>query len=347
MSCSNCNHNNCQCNPCQTGADNTAACETLPSQIENFTTQFFGAVVKTEIDGVVSWSLPCGLDVGLENNPRGVDEGLACYFIRLFEDGILGATGPQGEPGTQGTNGRNAYTVTLASFVQPSIGAPNVNVVTVNNPAILPGLYVFIATSGWYIVNATDNAGTLFLTLVREIVGAPAVITAGKLVVPSGFPGASTTGPQGPQGATGAAGPQSPSFTEQNGLYFANVGTDYSLQIVYAAVDFVNSAPSVLLPATNGVYLVTAVIDVIGNAGIVSADRIFFKLFNTTIAGEISGSEHVISNIAVGAETQVTISTLVVTGAASQQVALYGKATSANAASAVALRTTMYFVRLA
>jgi len=80
-------------NPCRRGPRNSARCESLPSQIENFTTQFFGTVVKTEINGVVTWSLPCQLDVGLPGNPRGVDEGLACYFLRLFSDGLGGLKG--------------------------------------------------------------------------------------------------------------------------------------------------------------------------------------------------------------------------------------------------------------
>src|SRR5258706_4602955 len=106
MSCSDTN-NGCCGSPCAITAANTAACETLPSQIENFTLQFFGTVFKTEVDGIVTWSLPCSLDVGLPNNPRGVDEGLACYFLRLFNDGIVGLTGPQGAAGTAGTNGTN------------------------------------------------------------------------------------------------------------------------------------------------------------------------------------------------------------------------------------------------
>jgi len=340
MSC--CNNSN----PCGTSAANTAACETLPSQIENFTLQFFGEVIKTELDGNVTWSLPCNLDVGLENNPRGEAEGLACYFLRLFQDGIIGATGPQGEPGTAGTNGRNAYTVTLASFVQPTLGAPNVNVLTVNNPAILPGIYVFIATSGWYLVNATDNAGTLFLTLVKSADSAPAVITAGKLVVPSGFPGASVVGPTGPTGATGPAGPQSPAFTEQNSFYFATVGTDYSLQIIYAGVNFVNSEPLHLLPALNGVYQLCVVATVIGKVGIVATDRVFLKLFNNSILGEVQGSEMIISNLAQDEERQVVISTLFVTPFANQTIQLFGKVTSADVAAVVALHTTFHFIRL-
>ena len=143
--------NNCNpCNPCNTSLTNTAACESLPSQISNFTAQFFGVVIKTEVDGEVVWTLPCSLDVGLPNNARQPDEGLACYFLRLFEEGIIGLTGPQGETGSAGTNGNNAYTVTLQGFTQPDAGNPNIQVLTAYNPAIMEGSYILIEDSGFY-----------------------------------------------------------------------------------------------------------------------------------------------------------------------------------------------------
>jgi hypothetical protein len=187
---SNCNSFNvpsgCSNNPCSVHQHNTATCESLPSQISNFTLQFFGTVVKTEIDGAVSWSLPCGLDTGLPNNPRGVDEGLACYFLRLFSEGIVGLTGPPGPQGCPGTDGFNAYTVTLESFTQPTADQPNVTVVTQFSPVILTGMNVFIATSGYYLVTGTDASGLVFLTLVKPVSGASGTITAGKIIVPTG-----------------------------------------------------------------------------------------------------------------------------------------------------------------
>lgn len=189
-------------NPCCRTQTNTAACESLPSQISNFTAQFFGEVVKTEIDGVVAWSLPCGLDTGLPNNPRGAGEGLACFFLRLFEEGIIGLTGPEGRAGTPGCNGFNAYTVTLLGFQQPTQASPGTQVLTAFNPSMVEGSYVFIATSGLYLVNNADASGLLSLTLQTAVPGASGAITAGKLVVPSGPPG----GPQGATGETGATG---------------------------------------------------------------------------------------------------------------------------------------------
>jgi hypothetical protein len=317
----------------------------LPSQIQNFTAQFFGTVVKTEVDGQVEWSLPCGLDVGLENNPRGEDEGLACYFLRLFSEGIIGATGPQGETGSAGTNGHNAYTVTTAGFVQPTLGAPNITVTTAFNPAILSGLYVFIATSGWYLVTQADVTGTLFLTLAKPVSGASGTIVAGKLVVPAGFPGISVVGPQGPQGPKGDTGSPGTSFTAVNGMYFAAVGTNYNLQIAYNPVTFINSAPQVLLSA-KGNYLVTVVAGIIGIGAVTLADIASLKLRNTSNASDVDGSEHKISNMVVDENKQIVINVLVTTDGANQTIALEGKATTADIFAIVALRTTITYVRV-
>lgn len=177
-------------NPCQSDSTNTAQCESLPSQIQNFTDQFFGTVVKTEINGEVQWSLPCGLDVGLPGNPRGVDEGLACYFLRLFSDGIGGLVGPKGCPGDAGKNGNNAYSIITQAFTQPSLTSPLVQFVILPNPAILAGLYVFVQNSGYYLVTSVDVTGVVFATLVSPKAGAYPTIPIGSLVVPTGPPGA-------------------------------------------------------------------------------------------------------------------------------------------------------------
>lgn len=333
------------CSPCADSETNTAACESLSSQINNFVTAFFGAVIKTEVDGAVEWSLPCSLDVGLENNPRGVDEGLACYFLRLFQDGIIGATGPQGAAGDNGDDGNNAYTVTTASFAQPSLALPNIQITTAYNPAILPGMYVFIATSGWYLVTNTDTSGTLWLTLTRPLGGAPFTIIAGKLVVPSGYPGASITGPQGPVGAQGPQGTAGESFTETNGMYFASVGTDYNLQISYAAVDFVNSSARVLLPDP-GTYLITVSADLVGLTGVATSDEVFLRLRNNTTLSTLDGSEHAASRLADGELRCVSFQVIHTIAGANEQITLQGKCTTADKIAVVALRTTMTYVRL-
>lgn len=332
-------------NPCGAGPGNTAACESLPSQIQNFTDQFFGTVIKTEVNGVVSWSLPCSLDVGLPNNPRGTDEGLACYFLRLFQDGIVGLTGPQGDPGVAGANGNNAYAVTLHTFTQPTLAAPVVNVAGSFNPAILEGLYIFIDTSGWYHVDGTDGNGTLFLTLVRAETGASGTISAGKLIVPSGFPGASVTGPTGPQGSTGAQGTPGASFTATNAYYYATVGTDYAATTGYAAVDFVNSSPSQVLPAT-GTYLVIVNAQIQGEAGSGAATTGSFKLYNVSVAADVPGTERTLQGFLVGVAKQIVLTAVVTTDAPSQTVSFYAKCSVAGQVSVTALNTSMKYVRL-
>lgn len=331
--------------PCGPLPPNTAACESLPSQIENFTKQFFGELVKTEIDGRVEWVLPCDLDIGLENNTRAVGEGLACYFLRLFRDGIIGITGPNGAAGAAGANGINAFTVSLQEFTQPTLGAPNVQVRTLFNPAILEELNVFIQGSGWYHVDAVDSIGNLYLTLTRALSGISGTIPAGRLVVPAGYPGESIVGPAGPAGPAGAAGPAAANPTASNGMYSTAVGTDYPFAITPTAINFTTSSPQLLLPAA-GTYLLSAIVAVVGNAGINATDIIAVKFRNTTIAGDVTGSEQKISNLAVNEISQIVLNAVYSTAGANQTVALFGDCANALAASAVAVRTTLTYVRI-
>lgn len=343
--CNNQTGHTCGENPCSTTDTNTAACESLPSQISNFTAQFFGEVVKTEVGGVVGWSLPCSLDVGLPANPRGSGEGLACYFLRLFGEGIIGLKGDTGAQGEAGTDGHSAYSVTLQSFAQPTLGAPNVTVLSAYNPAILAGMTVFISTSGHYFVNNADVSGALSLTLTNPVDGASGAITAGKLVVPSGYPGATVVGPVGPTGATGPAGPAGTPLTTTNVDYFATVGSDYPLPVLYAAIDFTNSSPALLLPSA-GKYLLTACVALLGKAGVVDADVTSVKLRNTSQNTDVSGSEKTINFVKDTQKVQVVVSIPVITTLANQTVAIFGKCTTNAKVYAVALETTLTAVRI-
>lgn len=337
--------NSCDGNPCRVTSTNTPACESLPSQIQNFTAQFFGEVIKTETDGVVSWSLPCNLDVGLPNNPRANDEGLACYFLRLFMDGIIGLKGDPGEKGDAGTDGKNAFTVTLGSFPQPTLSNPNIQVLTSYNPAFMVGEYVFIATSGWYLVTTADVSGVLFMTLTKPLTGAAGTITAGKLVVLAGYPGADGIGIEGPKGDKGDQGDTGDSFTSVNGFYYAPVGVDFQLPVTYTAVDFTNSSPAVLLPSA-GKYLVTVIADLVGLASVALIDNAFLKLYNVSAAADIAGSEHKISNLVDTERKQIVLNAILTTTAANQTVQVYGKATTAAKIAVVALNTSVSYVRL-
>lgn len=347
MSCAcGCGSNDrCRRGPCGPVVPSTVACESLASQIENFTKQFFGELVKTEIDGKVEWVLPCNLDIGLENNTRAVGEGLACYFLRLFRDGIVGLTGPEGATGDPGADGINAFTVSVQSFTQPTLGAPNIQLRTFYNPAIVAELNVFVQGSGWYHVDAVDSIGNLYLTLTKPLGGVSGTIAAGRLVVPAGYPGESIVGPQGVQGPPGATGPAGETPTTSNGMYFATVGTDYQFANTPSALNFIASSPQVLLPEV-GTYLLTAIISVVGNASINPNDVVSVKLRNTTAGGDVDGSEQKISNLAVDEVSQIVLNAIHSTAGASQTVAIFGDCTTALAASAVAVRTTLTFVRI-
>lgn len=335
----------CGCKPCGTSRTNTAENELLPSQIENFTTAFFGEVTKTESNGVVQWILPCNLDIGLENNTRMDGEGLACYFLRLFREGIVGLTGPQGETGSSGLNGYNAYTVTLLGFTQPTLGNPNVQVKTSYNPAIRENLNIFIQGSGWYLVNSVDTEGFLQLTMTKALESVSGTVGAGKLVIPAGYPGASVVGPQGPQGPQGAQGIPGASFTEANSQYDTDSGVDYALQATSTPIAFTTSSPQLLLPDI-GTYLITAVVALEGETGVALNDNVSLKLFNTSIAGEVAGSVQVVSNVVDAQKFQVVITVLYQTDGANQTVALYGDCTTSDVVSVIADRTVLNYVRV-
>lgn len=334
MSCGICGDNvvteTCT-NPCGISEGvNTADCESLPSQIENFTTHFFGAVEKTEVDGQVQWSLPCELEVGLENNPRQAGEGLACYFLRLFKEGILGAQGPTGEPGEDGDPGRNAYTVTLASFVQPSLGSPYIQVTTAYNPCILVGMTVFIDTSGYYEVTATSTNGDIWLTLTEPLSGAPATITAGKLLVPAGQAGDSIVGPTGPSGPQGPQGTPGESFTASNEFYYADSGTDYRIPLTYAQVTFVTSRPEVTI--SDGVWLITANIEVLPDPTIAATDEIRVKLRNVSLSADVSGTTRYFCGLDPNRVENAAIAVRYTASASGTTIALFAEMDNPNRA---------------
>lgn len=79
MSCSSCG-----CDPCTTVTCD-ASNEPLASALNNFIVAFFGSLTKTCVNNQVVWVLPCDLDSGITGYPRVAGEGLACYFLRVFE----------------------------------------------------------------------------------------------------------------------------------------------------------------------------------------------------------------------------------------------------------------------
>lgn len=293
------------CSPCNVNCgQNTASCESLPSTLENFILSFFGSVQKTELNGKVTWILPCNLDIGLPANPRGSNEGLACYFLRLFEDGINGLVGPQGDTGPPGTNGRNAYTVTTSAFVPAMVDGQTVQFTIIPSPVISEGLTIFIPGAGWYQVSEVFQSSVVFAVLQEAIPEVLAVIPAGTLVLPTGPRGLSITGPTGQTGpkgdtgamgatgatgatgAMGATGPTGSAATSAN-QQIQGGNTDYVLTTSYAKVDFGTTDLEATL-VTPGTYLFMVQLN-IRNSGAVRTWSI--QLNNQTTATAVAGSQ--------------------------------------------------------
>ena len=179
----------------------------LPTQLDAFTLQFFGDQLgKTVAGDSIVWELPCGLDTGIDMNPRLPGESLACYFLRLFEAGITGTIGAQGDPGLPGPCGQDAFTVTLQNFSQPELLDPYVTVFTRPGFSLVAGLPVEVQGSGYYMVEDVEAGGSTLLRLTQPFADAPTIIPEGAIVIASGLPGAQVTGPQGPQGDQGNPG---------------------------------------------------------------------------------------------------------------------------------------------
>lgn len=311
MSCNNCHQTgtNCHCHttPCNVCPTNSAECETLPSALQNFIDAFFGSLVKTEVDGVVTWTLPCDLDIGLPANPRLDNEGLACYFLRLFGEGINGLIGPQGDTGSPGANGRSAWTVITSAFLHPTLAAPNVQFTFIPSPVISVGQVIYIPGSGWYRIDNIFNDDVAFASLLEEIPGHVAVINPGTLALPVGHRGLSITGPQGetgakgdtgatgatgatgsvgPTGATGAAGTP---VTNQNATDTGGT-TDYTVTNTYAKVEFGADDLEITLP-TAGTYLVWATVAAVCNTGAGTYRTWNLKFFNFTTTADVPDSD--------------------------------------------------------
>ena len=176
----------CNCPPATT-TPNPAA-EPLDSALENFIRAMFGTVTKTEVDGVIVWTLPCDLSTGIPGNPIEEGEGLACYFKRLFEDGLAGLEGDPGAPGDDGAPGANAFT-TLAS----DVALPASDVVVVNLPLVSAewtavGAHLFVAGLGWVRVDGIVG-DTVAGTIISRVSSPVDPIPAGSAVVAAGSRG--------------------------------------------------------------------------------------------------------------------------------------------------------------
>lgn len=310
MSCNNCHsESGCRCNrtPCNQCPTNSADCETLPSALQNFIDAFFGQLVKTEVDGVVTWTLPCDLDVGLPANPRLDGEGLACYFLRLFNDGINGLIGPQGNTGVPGQNGRNAWTVITSAFVTPTLAAPAVQFTVIPSPVLSVGQTIFIPGAGWFVITNIFQDDSVFATLVEEIPVPVAIVQPGTLALPVGPRGRSITGPKGDKGdkgdtgatgakgdtgtpgATGPTGPAGATATNDNATDTGG-NSDYTVTSTYAKIEFGADDLELTLP-TAGTYLILLTTNAVCNTGGGTYRTWKIKLFNSTTAADVPLSE--------------------------------------------------------
>lgn len=363
--CGNCHQTgaNCHCNsnPCCVCPTNSAACETLPSALQNFVDAFFGSVQKSEINGSVVWVLPCALDIGLQNNPRLDGEGLACYFLRLFNEGIHGLIGPQGNTGPSGTNGRNAYSVISSAFAHPSLAAPNVSFTFIPSPVISEGQTVFIPGSGWFLIDSIFNSEVAFAHLVEEIPFPVAIINPGTLLLPVGPRGRSVTGPQGATGAqgnpgatgatgaTGTPGPQGPAgaagtpVTNTNGTDTGSA-TNYTITATYAKVDFGADDMEVTLP-TAGTYLVFSTLAAINNtAGFHSWSLKLFDFTNTLDVPNSEATRHMANGVV---NDGLFLQALLVTAIPNTVIQLYAISSSASAGQTIFFSgSRMSFVKL-
>ena len=324
--------------PCNTTCNqNSAACETLPSALENFIRSFFGTIQRTEVNGKVTWILPCDLDVGIPGNPRGTEEGLACYFLRLFKDGLVGLEGPPGQKGDTGENGHNAYTVMTSGFNPPANPGGSVQFTIIPSPVVSVGQTIFIPGSGWYQITEIFQSSTVFATLLESIPSPSAAIPPGTLVLPTGPRGLSITGPKGDKGdkgdtgaqgpagatgstgATGATGATGSTATNENSL-IQGAGINYPLTNAYSHIVFGGTDLDLTL-VNAGTYLCIFTLELSNTSG---ANRDWsFKLVNQTTAVDVASSEinvHIIS----ATDFSVTLIAYVVTATANNVIEIDG-----------------------
>lgn len=84
--------------------------------------------------------------------------------------------------------GGNAYSTTTASFVQPAKG-DNVQISVDSTGWFVPFPAVFMDGVGLYTIVSKDSPTLATLQLQFDIAESGSTVTAGKLVVPTGFPG--------------------------------------------------------------------------------------------------------------------------------------------------------------
>lgn len=176
------------CNCPQTTTTPNPAAEPLDSALQNFISAMFGTVTKTEVDGSIVWTLPCDLATGIPGNPIEPGEGLACYFKRLFEDGLTGLQGDPGNDGNDGAPGANAFTTLASDVALPASDVVSVNLPLVSADWTAVGAHLFVAGLGWVRVDGIAG-DTVAGTIISRIASPVDPIPAGAAVVAAGSRG--------------------------------------------------------------------------------------------------------------------------------------------------------------
>lgn len=227
---------------------------------------------------MVSWTLPCNLDVGIPANPRLANEGLACYFLRLFNEGIQANIGPKGDTGDPGASGQNAYAITTTAISVPTLASPNIQFTIIPTDILSSGQVIFIAGAGWFTIQNVFQNETVFATLLELIPSPLATVSPGTLVIPTGPKGLTVvgdkgatgpqglkgdTGLQGVKGNTGPTGPTGPQGATATSTYYELLGStgsaDYNTTNSYADVVFGTLNPFGI-DLTPGTYAVSALL---------------------------------------------------------------------------------------
>jgi hypothetical protein len=305
--------------------------------------------------------LPGDLNAGLPGNPRLDGEGLATYFLRLFNDGIIGLVGPQGDTGATGAAGHNAYAVATSGFNTPTPAAPDSQFTIIPTPVLSIGQTVFIPGAGWVVILDIFQNSEVFTRLIEPIANQSAFIPPGTLILPTGPRGVGekgekgdkgnkgdtgatgATGAAGTPGATGPVGPAGTAATNTNGL---NTGgnTDYTMTNSYAKVDFGTNDLDATLPAA-GTYLVIVTLSCLNDSG--GTHEWDFKLFNSTLAADVPNTEMQMAMEVHTIFTTVQLIAQVVTSADNQVIQVFAQSSSGAATQTIGYTLSrLLYIRL-
>lgn len=169
------------CNPCNPNK------EPLSSELRNFIAAFFGTITKTCVNNQIVWTLPCELDDGITGFPRVANEGVACYILRVLQEGVFpGPTGGTGATGATGPTGGTGATGPGVGATGPTgpTGATGDNGAT--GPTGPTGATGTGATGPTGATGATGSSGTPFTSADQTIT------SAGLLTLAHGLAGTPT-----------------------------------------------------------------------------------------------------------------------------------------------------------